>query len=539
RVAEAAAKQAADAAETAKLAAVRVRDQAITARDEATRLAAVQEYRALTNRLRATLTDRGAYAAWRELQQVAPERLEALLEHQGPEWAVIARQLDWQAEATERFAGLDAPLVASSSDGSIVAVVASGADGGATASLYRDGDFDRPAATIALASPPTMVLLSPDGGTLAAIDGASRRPWLFRTSDGERFTIADADADTAAAVGRITSAAFGPAGARLLTGDAATGVATWTLDPAAASATLAGASTAWHQQPVSAVGFAADGSWSFSADTGGAVNLWKGGSLDQAPVAYRHSDQSTTVAHITTAALSATAEPSADGSADGPRRVRLAYGSTDGSVHVASFTEADAERFAESRFVSFRYREDTPTSFQVKPERLAGLHPAGVTAVAFADGGELVVSAGGPTLLVRAAQPGAGQPGATVRRKRERSYHASPVRSLALAAAAENADADAIAADVITADADGRVVQWSTATAADGVRLNAAPGESRGGVAAIGVDRRSGAIAVGDRQGFVRQWDTPFDSGEYTRRFAGHADHRRMQAWRLTGAEPR
>ena len=499
-----------DAAELAVTAANEAKVKAKIA--ETARVTAVKQKQEATedahfNDIRSKLAESGAYAAWKIFNQAFQPDERQAISQKNSKWMELTQRINWQNEATELLRGLASPVVAIDASGQKLVVATSGEQGTQFA-VYLGNDIGRPAVRWNHEGAIDAVALSPDGQLVAVV---GEKLALYRTDDGQSLAI------NGEVSGKITAIAFSPSSDRLLTGDTSTGVATWRLETNTAE--LLTTSAAWHASALSAVGYSTDGKLLFASDESGAVSFWTNESIDSSPISFRHSDQTTGSPHITAADLAVIDDPETD-----ERLARFAYGCTDGATYVLEFSLQDAQDFSESRFSGRRYNRETATRLQAKPDKLTTPHPEAVQSIAFTEGGRLVVSIGGSKVFVRDASPND-----RLGRKPDWQLHDSLVISLALTADGE----------VVTSDQEGRVIKFSTATPANPARLEPRRGESHGGVATIGVDAEGSSVVVGDQQGFIRTWRDPFASYQYQLQFAGHADHRRMQAWRLPGAKER
>lgn len=483
-----------DAAQSERLAREKSAEakQAVAIASEKTAEAERQSYLAVLGRLKAVLTENGAYAAWRELQAIDRAVYQAHLND--PEWRATVAQLDWQDEATELLAesqkaGSQPTHVATSANGEWTAIVASAA-GFSELLVYRTSQAE-----------PVYRGVCPTPPGPSAIDSSGR----YVAIAGDDLTVIDTRIDRSIAMPTGTQAgcvAFHPETPELLLGASDTGVQRWSLGPD--GAVLIDADDTWHQAPVTSVGYSSDGAQRFSADGSGRLIVWR---LEGKEWSNRSAVQHSGAGSPEITAVAMASDPMG----------RLAYGCVDGAVYeVAGWWNSNtgSEGYAET--IS---------------ERLTTSHANEVTSVAYAEGETRLLSSGGDSILIRDAQLISQEKdrlGKTI--KRERRYHAAEV----LAAAPVGAGF------AVSSDERGRVVRWKIDVAPDADTVASAQGRGAGVAAvSLGPTAEGERLVVADQAGFIRVWDDLRRPDLAESLFLGHADHRGFRAWRLPGLESR
>ncbi|MEO0529364.1 MAG: WD40 repeat domain-containing protein [Planctomycetota bacterium] len=384
-------------------------------------------------------------------------------------------------------------------------------DGSTQLSVFRD-KAERPGSKFAVGGQVTGLSLSNDGRYVAVA--------------GDTLRVVDLDSEAEVAVRRTenraaaTSVAFHPSQPLLLVGRSDTGVEQWRISKAGVE--LIERKTQWHQTVVSAVGYSPDGAQRFSADTSGRIVLWRelqGDSIDAREV-YSHAAVASGSPSITTAAMT--------NKADG----QLAYGCDDGSVYEIAgwWPSSDTTGRVRSR----TNRRPPPAKrlasgfLNVRPKRFAAGHPQGATSIAYAEEGDLVLSAGGDTLLVqRSSSADASLPSY----KSERRYHDKTVLSVAV-----GPDETAY-----SSDKRGRVTRWRLDVAPESFTLDSIV-ETREEVVAIDLEARddaTGSLTFADSNGFLHRWADIARPQGVELLYSGHADNRDMQAWHVAGESPK
>ncbi len=496
--AQAALEEAAVAKDDAKLA----KDEAVVAQREA----AEQSYYAALGKIRATLADDGAYAAWLEMQKaedaIPPERTQDI------EWVSLKRTVDWRSEAEELVAAgaeTKETFAAASADGAVFVTAANRPQGGVELAVYRDGAKE-PADRFAVPGAAAAVVVDPQGRYVALV--------------GEGLRLVDLttkQVTNAADIGQVASVAFHPTKAELLVGDRDSVVIRWSFVDG--ELTRVGEDPVFNDGAITAVGFSPDGAQRFAADEKGRVVLYRsrdGQTLDERET-YSHEASESSNAYVTSAAMA----DDADG--------RLVFGCSDGTVYEIAGWWPPQEAGVIDAMTALR-RPDRPDQapridgsdyLDARPTRLRALHTSAVSQVAYADGAKLVLSAGGDTLLVQGSPSASRETGFKV----ERRYHNAPITSLAVGPEGF----------AYSADEKGRVLRWEIAAPLEQLALEA---PDNAAVAAVSFDADAERLAVADAAGFVHQWADVTKPDERTTLFAGHADNRGMQAWRLGGDDP-
>jgi WD40 repeat protein len=374
--------------------------------------------------------------------------------------------------------------------------------------LFDTSDLTKPTQSIALKASAEKVAIAPSGQFVATVGDVAggRQLSVIRVADGVPLQLADE-----ASGGSITSVAFHPAEATLLTGSENTSVTEWQLNDATGTLSSSASGDELHRHPISAVGYSADGQLAFSADEGGDINVWRRDSDRRLRWPYRHAKVASGSPRITAVALS-------DSSSDVKS---LAYGCADGSVYLlrSKLVPPDIVQDVHPEFVS------------EKPDKLSDVHQGQVTGLVFAKGGDVLISSGADTIHVHDATPVkvevvAGKEAS----KPIRRYHASTV----LSCSAGGGDY------AYSSDRDGRVLRWKIDVPAEPIAFGPAP--TSGGSEVTAIDyfpNDTPRVAVADRGGFTHVWA---DNGRQLlldQLYVGHDNHRRMEAWVIPGVEPK
>ncbi len=471
-----------------------------SAQQQAAELARTQSYLAAYSQVRATLSDNGAYAAWKALREIDPAV--AALGRGRPEWDRLVRQVDWRAEATELVGEDPAALIRPTLVGTSVgeewlASLTQSPSEPAELTLYRGPEAVE-----------THRLSLGSGVKQIAIDSSGR----FVAFAGERLRVFDRTVgklldDRSLAAG-VATVAFHPGRAELLVGNKTSAIERWSLTSGMPK--QIGSDDRWHRTGITAVGYSPDGLQRFSADASGRVVVWRISGGDTAG----EWDQRVTLQHagagsprITAAALSQDTGG------------RLAYGCDDGSVYERFGWWSDTAALTDGDYA------------EAASERLDTSHPAAVTGIGYAEAGTTIVSTGGETLLVRRSPTLTSDASAELKTIRaERRYHDAMV--LACAVGREGV--------AYSSDQRGRVLRWQIDAAPRETTLQ--PAGKAAGVAAVrlttGQDGTPGAV-VADHAGFVRSWSDLAKADDATVDYLGHADHRDLRAWRLAGSPER
>ena len=484
-------------AERAIADAGQAKQEATIARREADRakdVATTESYHAAIGTVRSTLNDSGEYAAWKTLQSL-PEDVKAHADRlNAREWVALQRMVDWQSEATE-IARTEGPtLIASSTDRLLIA--SNLPQGGADCQV-RDRDTGRVISRFASEKRVRHIVLSADGRWAAA---ASDQLRVWNAESGARIELVDPDPDSPS---EALALAFHPHEPLLLVGVRG-GTRLWRIEGSPAQATLLRSDGRWHGDSVTAVGFSPDGARWFSADRSGVLNVWLTGKEELGAWRYRHGDAVGGSPRITTAAMT-----------DGGHDYRIAYGADDGGVYelMGPWASDEQEPTGSSQWIGTR------------PEEMPEAHFGATNDLAYADGGQLLVSVGGDTLLVHRSDDAAG--GSI---KSERRYHDREIISCSVA----RQDGEPVA---FTSDAGGRVVMSRLEIIPEAATLRPADQRRAGAVAEALLDPGSGRAIASDSMGYVRVWDSTDPAKDVDRLFVGHDDHRDTRAWLVEGPE--
>ncbi|TWT96129.1 Serine/threonine-protein kinase PknD [Botrimarina colliarenosi] len=469
-----------------------------------------QSYYAALGRIRAVLADNGVFAAWKEMQatqdSIPQERTD------DPEWVSLSRRIDWRSEATElvgEAAAVGPTYAAVSSDGSTLVTAANAKGGRILLTVYREGVAAGP---LTVEGPPITELAIDGAGRYAALVGGGLRLLDLQTS-------APIEVIDAKQAGDAACVAFHPNRPELLVGDANSRVTSWRLE--GATLRLNRTDPVVNAGSVTAVGYSPDGQQRFSVDDRGRIVLWRtqdSGTLDSRET-YSHSEVASGSPHITGAVMSS------------DDRGRIAYGCADGAIYeVAGWWPAEDQPAIVIDEATGQQRPATASRLDgsgfldARPTRLTATHAGAVEQIAYAEDESVLLSAGGDTLLVQRS-PTRLEGEAT---KVERRYHDQRVLSLAV-----TGDGQAVSSDEA-----GRVVRWRVRVAPDQYAVD---GEATSGVVAMRFepgDGGAGTLAVADEAGFVRRWADVALPAQSVTQYAGHADNRDMQAWRIGGTDP-
>lgn len=498
--------------------------------EAAEQLAAALAAEAKFNEIKTTLFAEGPYAASKLVAEAPEVRQQAA---DNPSWSTLLSATDLDDEVDELIpeeaARPGTRLAGAGGEWTVTAIP--NPNGGATLTVYA-ADGAEPGAPIETESVVERVAIDPTGRYVAVAGGAFA---VYDAANGQPLRFVDEARAESGNQRRALTFNPKPTGQpELLVAGAGTSIERWVVD--GTTLRLVESEDEWHRVEVVAVGYSPDGRQRFSADGEGRVVLRR--HREPTPAEKRRAEE----AGRTVAAgwLDRETFDHASVASGSPRITsvamtadeagRLAYGCDDGAVYefagwwlapnqVSPTTLAAAKRL--------------PSGYlDVTAERLRTTHPDAVSSVAYAEGGDTVLSAGGDTLLVRRAP---GRPtdarASEAQREEERRYHDAKVTSCVAGTGGH----------AFSCDEKGRVLRWKINVEPDALVIDP-PGSRGAGVASIRVrPAADGAVAVtvADLDGYVRHWEDIQQPGDSSVAYAGHADHRGLRAWAVPGETPR
>lgn len=536
-------KSKADAADAKKLAdeAEKLAAEAQMLAENAKQTAQRERFFATAGLVNSTLLERGAYAAWKEIEKIKREDPAVIegaddAEKDKVEWTRLVRDSDWQSEASEiNSIQLAQPLLQVSADGQWLAV-AGNDQTGPQLCLFDINGFEKPVHSVKLAQPVQRFSLSPNGKIAATLNERGQLS-VVEFSTG-RVSQLDNGA------GMTTAMAFDPSGTRLLTGQnkllnragSQKGSLTeWRMDDASGTFVPRFVDSGeHHQHPIVAVGYSSDGGVAFSADGGGSIRLWDSTVPQKLTLrpGYRHGDVASGSSKITAAAWGV---PTSE-------HVPLAYGCSDGNVYLLRVPFSNLSAGAQDAAIADNSNSAEESQFvfaktiipawksdpRLTPDKMSRSHLQSVSDLSFSQDGNVLLSSGGDTIYVHnASRDAMDVVNERIERKESRRYHDTTINSCA--AGAEST--------AYSSDASGRVLQWKIDVPPDSRTVD--QGRSTGKVTAIEVSPgKSSRIAVTDSGGYTRVWTNEARPKLLDQSVIGHDQHRQMQAWHIPGMEP-